>query len=95
MFHAEVDHDLERLHQFRGWFCGTLTDSFESFRQHYEIYGSDGSQQRIPILEVLIGSIMRDSGGMPDRAQRNGVLAAGIKQRGRSKNQFLVRRYRS
>ena len=95
MFYAEVDYDTERFHQFRRWFSGTMTDRLESFRQHHEVGRGDGSQQRIPTLEMLIGSVVRYPGGMADRAQRYGIFAAGIKQRGRSENQFLVRRYRS
>ena len=38
---------------------------------------------------------MRDPGGVADGAQRDGVLATEIKQRGRGKNQSPVCCYRS
>ena len=42
VFHAEVDNDSERSHQFCEWFCRTLTDSLELVCHPDEIGRGDG-----------------------------------------------------
>jgi len=48
-----------------------------------------------PALKMLLGSIVRDSGSMADRPERDGALATGAEQRYRGNNQSSVRYHRS
>jgi len=48
-----------------------------------------------PALKMLVGSIVRDSGSMADRRERDGALATGFAQRYRGDNQSSVHCHRS
>jgi len=48
-----------------------------------------------PALEMLAGSIVRDSGSMSDRPEGDSALATGIEQRYRGNSQSSARCHRS